>query len=77
MPEPVRVTLAESFRKKSREVRILKGRLSLENGQAVMHLPEGQGNAVISSSIGCNVLAIVPAGSGALEAGTELEGFLI
>lgn len=77
MSEPVRVTLAEGFRKKSREVRILKGRLSLESGRAVMHLPEGQGNVIISSSIGCDVLAVVPAGSGALEPGTELDGFLI
>ena len=77
MPKSVWVTLADGFRKKSKNVRILKGRLSLEHGRAVMYLPEGQGNVVISSSIGCNVLAVVPAGKGALKPGTELEGFLI
>ena len=77
MPDTIKVTLAEGFGKKSKTVRLLKGRLSIENGQAVMHLPKGQGNIMIGSSIGCNVLAVVPAGTGKLEAGTVLDGFQI
>jgi len=77
MPDTIKVTLAEEFGKKSKTVRLLKGRLSIENGQAVMHLPKGQGNIMIGSSIGCNVLAVVPAGTGKLEAGTVLDGFQI
>ena len=77
MPEMIKVRLAEGFSKKSKGVRLLKGRLAIEDGRAVMHLPKGQGNVMISSSIGCNMMAVVPAGSGPLEAGTELEGFMV
>ena len=77
LPEQITVILAENFGKKSRATRILKGHLDISNGQVMMHIPKGQGNVMIGSSIGCDVMAIVPAGSGALEAGTKLEGFLI
>ncbi len=73
----IKVTLAESFEKKSRAARFLRGRLDLSDGVVRMHLPAKQGNAVISSSIGNDVMAIVPAGSGPLTAGTILDGFLI
>ena len=42
-----------------------------------MYLPKGQGNVVLSSSIGCDVMAVVPAGSGPLEAGTQLLAFRV
>ena len=42
-----------------------------------MEIPAGQGNVMISSSIGCNLMAIVPEGSGPLKAGTVLRGFLV
>ena len=42
-----------------------------------MELPKDQGNVVLSSTIGCNVMAVVPAGSGPIEAGTVLKGFLV
>ena len=77
LPEQISVTLAENFGKKSKATRILKGHLDISNGQVMMHIPKGQGNVMIGSSIGCDVMAIVPAGSGALEAGTRLEGFLV
>lgn len=76
-PERITVILADGFGKKSGQVRILKGKMKIENGRVVMYPARGQGNVMISSSIGCDVLAIVPAGSGKLEAGTELEGFLV
>ena len=77
LPEQISVTLAENFGKKSKATRILKGHLDISNGQVMMHIPKGQGNVMIGSSIGCDVMAIVPAGSGALEVGTRLEGFLV
>lgn len=73
----ITVTLAEDFNKKSKSVRLLRGRLDLSDGTAKMHLMEDQGNVVISSMIGCDVIAVVPSGSGALKAGTILKGFLI
>ena len=71
------VTLAEGFGKKSKAVRFLRGRLDLTEGTVKMHLPQDQGNVIISSMIGCNIFAIVPAGSGKLKAGTVLKGFMV
>ena len=77
VPEEISVTLKAAFHKKSPHTRILRGRLELRDGNAVMALPGDQGNVVLSSTIGCNVMALVPAGSGKLEAGTKLKGFLL
>ena len=77
LPEEIQVTLADDFLKKSRCTRLLRGKLDLKDGVARMHLSQKQGNVVISSAIGCDVLAIVPAGSETLSAGTILKGFLI
>ena len=77
MPKEITVTLRNGFNKKSPTLRLLRGTLDLSDGTVGMTLPEDQGNVVISSAIGCNVMAVVPAGTGALEAGTKLKGFLI
>lgn len=76
MPQEITVTLKSNFKRKSPTLRLLRGTLDLSDGTVGMTLPEEQGNVVISSAIGCNVMAIVPAGSGPLEAGTTLKGFL-
>lgn len=73
----ITVTLAEDFRKKSPKPRLLRGRLALADG-AVRFVQTGeQGNAVVSSLVGCEAMAEVPAGSGPLCAGTALKGFLL
>ena len=77
IPQEVALTLKNGFRKKSPTTRLLRGRLDLCNGMAEIVLPKDQGNVVLSSTIGCDVMAVVPAGSGALEAGTRLKGFLL
>lgn len=77
LPREVMVTLKNGFSKKSPATRLLRGTLDLSDGTVGMTLPGDQGNVVISSAVGCNVMAIVPAGSGPVEAGTVLEGFLI
>ena len=77
LPEHVKVTLVNTFGKKSPKTRFLRGKLDLSDGKVCMSLPRKQGNAVLSSTIGCNVMAIVPEKSGPISAGTELEGFLI
>ena len=73
----VAVTLAGEFRKKSPKPRLLRGRLELEKGTVLFVQTGDQGNAVVSSLMGCEALAAVPAGSGPLPAGTVLKGFLI
>jgi molybdopterin molybdotransferase len=77
LPRELPVTLAAPFPKKSKTTRFLRGTLDLSDGTARMILSKEQGNAVLSSAIGCNVMALVPAGSGALEKGTILKGFLL
>lgn len=77
LPQEIRVRLADGFGKKSPKTRFLRGKLALDGGMVRMLLPKNQGNVVLSSAIGCNVMAIVPAGSGPIEADTVLGGFLI
>ena len=77
IPVEITVTLHNGFTKKSPGTRVLRGRLDLSDGTARMILPEDQGNVVLSSTIGCDVMAIVPAGSGPLPAGTVLKGIVL
>lgn len=75
IPEEIQVTLAADFKKKSPGTRLLRGSLDLSDGNVKMVIPKDQGNVVLSSAIGCDVMAIVPGGSGPLAAGTVLKGF--
>ncbi|MBQ8264051.1 MAG: molybdopterin molybdotransferase MoeA [Oscillospiraceae bacterium] len=77
MPEIIKFRLKTDFKKKSPKTRLLRGKLDLSGGTIGIVLQGDQGNAVLISAIGCNAMAIVPAGSGPLKAGTILEGFLI
>ncbi len=71
------ITLTERFGKRSPSNRLLRGFLTFEDGTAKMHLSKGQGNVMISGLIGCNAAALIPAGSGPIEAGAVLQGFLL
>lgn len=73
----ISVTLKDGFRKKSPMTRLLRGTLDLSDGTVRMSLPKDQGNVVLSSTIGCDVIAIVPAKSGPIEKDTMLKGFLL
>ena len=76
-PQEMQVMLSNGFTKKSPKTRFLRGRLELKDGVVCINLPKDQGNVVLSSTIGCDVMAVAPAGSGPLEAGTVLKGFLL
>lgn len=73
----VPVILAEDFGKKSPKTRLIRGTLDLSDGIAKMHVSKGQGNGVLHSLIGCDLLAEIPAGSPKLPAGTKLTAYLI
>lgn len=77
LPEEFPIALTSGFDKKSPTTRFLRGRLELKNGIASLNLPKDQGNIVLSSTIGCNAMAVIPAGSGPVEAGEVLKGFLL
>lgn len=77
LPQSFPVKLLSPFPKKSPILRLLRGKLELSEGAAAMSITQEQGNVIISSAVGCNLMAIVPPGSSKLEAGAILEGFLI
>ncbi len=73
----VKVALREPFGKKSPQTRLLRGILVLEDGTAKMAITGEQGNGVLHTMIGCNLLAVVPKGTGKLPEGTVLDAYLI
>ena len=76
LPE-IALTLEGGFSKPSPGDRVLRGRLDLTDGTARLRLTGGQSNGVLSSAIGCDALAVIPAGSGPIAPGTLLKGYLI
>ena len=71
------VTLGTDFGKKSPKTRLIRGKLRFAEGAAVMDVSRAQGNGVLHSLTGCDLLAEIPAGSGKLPAGTKLTAYLI
>ena len=71
------VTLADRFGKRSPSNRLLRGFADFSDGTVKLRLSAGQGNVMISGLIGCNLAAMIPAGSGPVEAGTVLQGFFL
>lgn len=76
-PTKIEVILKKDFRKASPRRRFLRGKLIIENGAAFMEITGVQGNGVLRSLIGCDVLAEIPEGSGPQKAGTKLAAFLL
>ena len=77
LPRELILELLEPFPKESRRTRLLRGHLELCGGKTGFRLPTGQSNSMLSSLAGSDAIAVVPAGSGPLPAGTCLKGFLI
>ncbi|MBR6522254.1 MAG: molybdopterin molybdenumtransferase MoeA, partial [Oscillospiraceae bacterium] len=77
MPERVNVTLKDSFGKPSPKLRLVRGRLEIEDGKAYFVHNDGQGNGVVSSLMGCDLLAEIPAGTGRAQAGQILSAIRV
>lgn len=77
LPLEFDVTLWNGFSKSSKSTRLLRGKMEVREGQIGICISKDQGNVVMSSAIGCDMIAIVPAGSGPVLAGTKLKGFFI
>ena len=73
LPRSVSGVLANSFPKPSSTRRFLRGRY--ENGK--ISLPEHHAAGVLSSLVGCNCLADIPAGSGPLKTGDAVRALLL
>ena len=76
LPE-MQVTLINDFKKPSPAGRFLRGRLTYREGNTFMELTGVQANGILSSMIGCNILAEIPAGSGPIPAGSKLKAYFI
>lgn len=77
LPVETSLILLDGFGKKSPMTRLLRGRLELIDGRAGMRASPAQGNSVLSSGVGCDIMAVIPAGSGPIAPGTVLKGFFI
>ena len=76
LSEKISVELMEDFPKKSPKRRFLRGTLILEDGKTGVRLTGAQGNSVLRSMVGCNLLVDIPGGSGSLTKGTKLTATL-
>lgn len=69
--------LGADFKKSSPVTRILKGHSEFRDGM-LYFIPLGnQHNGSVSSMNDCNLLAVIPAGSGPLAAGSKLEVYIL
>ena len=73
IPAVIDMVLTRGFPKGSPIDRLLRG--VLDAGK--FYPADRQGNVAISSMIGCNAMAVIPGGSGPVEAGTSVKGFLL
>ena len=58
-------------------MRIIRGKLIIRDGQIFINVPSEQGNGVLSTMAGSNLMAVIPAGSDKLPENTRLKGFII
>ena len=77
MPERVSVILKDSFGKPSPKLRLVRGRLEIKDGTAYFVHNDGQGNGVVSSLMGCDLLAEIPAGTGRAQHGQVLSAIKV
>lgn len=77
LPQQIEATLKNNFRKASPRRRFLRGRMMIEDGNVLMETTGDQGNGVLRSMMGCDLLAEIPEGSGPQPAGSKLKAFLL
>ena len=77
LPEIIRVKMTGDFAKGAKGERLIRGRMVIADGVVTMEPPADQGNAVISSMAGANLMVIVPPEHGPVHAGDVLDGFMI
>jgi molybdopterin molybdotransferase len=77
LPEKVRVRTLNDFPKSSPNRRFVRGRLVIEDGAAGFFAMDGQGNGILSSLVGCDLIGEIPAGSPPLPAGTLIDAYRV
>lgn len=76
-PDKIKGILADNFKKSSPQRRFLRAQLEKKDGIDYLKLTGEQGNGVLKSMVGCNVLVDIPAGSGPVVYGQEVSGYII
>jgi len=77
LPIKIHGVMTEAFNKPSKQRRFLRAQLFRRDSEDMVRLTGAQGNAVLMSMIGCNLLVDIPAGSGPVTSGQTVAGWLI
>ena len=76
LPVSVRVSMDADYQRKKQSLRLLRGRIDFTASTQKIMIPEKQGNQMLSSLMGCNAFAVIPAGE-SVAAGETTEAFLM
>jgi molybdopterin molybdotransferase len=78
-PLPVKIQgiFADQFAKSSPQRRLLRARLERREGIDYFYLTGEQNNGAMVSLVKCNVMLDVPAGSGGIESGQPMTGYIV
>lgn len=71
------VALMKDIKKASPKPRLVRGALDLSDGTARLMPHEGQGNGVLRSMRGCNLIGLIEEGSPPLPAGTRIMAYVV
>ncbi|TGE38354.1 molybdopterin molybdotransferase MoeA [Desulfosporosinus fructosivorans] len=77
LPDKIQGVFADNFLKASSQRRFLRAKLERKDGVDCLKLTGAQGNGVLMSMIGCNVLVDIPAGSGPVISGQSVSGHIV
>jgi molybdopterin molybdotransferase len=69
--------LAEDFKKKSKQPRLLRGKLEFQEGKVYFRHAKQQGNGALHTMAGANAIAEIEAGASPLPKGSELKAYYI
>ena len=75
--EKIKVRMYKDYKKASPDGRFLRGRLIIENGNAYFEERGPQKNGAISSLLECDLIGIIPSGSGPLKKENLIEAYKI
>ncbi len=75
--DKVQGIFVDNFLKASPQRRFLRAKLEKKDGLDFLKLTGNQGNGVLMSMIGCNVLVDIPAGSGPVMYGQRVSGYIV
>ena len=75
LPQVMETVLKEPLEKESPQLRLVRGRLEIEDGIAYFIQNESQGSGSVSSLVDCDLLGEIPAGSPPLAAGTKIKSY--